>query len=138
MSPSPPRILLVSDRPVRHSVSEFLQREGYETLLADPASVPEAEIRNGGPDLILLDHLCDEFNSFALYRALRRLHPDRLALIVAFHSPPDYFSLKEAMEWVFQEATESPRQTRRHRSKAAAAHPAREKPLKIPATPING
>lgn len=103
MSPSFPRILVVSDRPVRHRIAEFLREEGYDALSTHATSGRESEIRNSEPDLILLDHLCDGFDSFALYRILRRLDPDRPVLIVTLQMPSDFDDLREMVEWIFRE-----------------------------------
>ncbi len=98
-----PRILVVSDRPVRHRIAEFLREEGYDALSAHATSARESEIRNSRADLILLDHLCDGFDSFALYRILRRMDPDRPVLIVTLQMPSDFGDLREVVEWVFRE-----------------------------------
>lgn len=103
MPPSFPRILVVSDRPVRRRIAEFLRGEGYDALSTHATPARESEIRNARADLILLDHLCGGFDSFALFRILRRLDPDRPVLIVTLQMPSDFGELREVVEWVFRE-----------------------------------
>jgi CheY-like chemotaxis protein len=107
MTPANLRILVVSDRRAGRLVTEFLREEGY-------AAVNAAAFPNGGTpaeadvDLILLDHLSDGFDSFPVYRILRRLDPVRPVLIVVLHMPPDYAELREMVAWALHEANGDP------------------------------
>jgi two-component system response regulator CpxR len=52
----PPRVLVVDDdRFIRESLDDLLSEEGYEVELADNGVAALAAIRDGHPDLVLLD-----------------------------------------------------------------------------------
>ena len=68
-----PTILIVEDEDtVREVVSEGLQSEGYEVLVANNGLDGLRQAREADPDLILLDLMLPEMDGLSVCRALRR------------------------------------------------------------------
>ena len=68
-----PTILIVEDEDtVREVVSEGLQSEGYEVLVANNGLDGLRQAREANPDLILLDLMLPEMDGLSVCRALRR------------------------------------------------------------------
>jgi DNA-binding response OmpR family regulator len=68
-----PTILIVEDEDtVREVVSEGLESEGYEVLLADNGLDGLRQAREEDPDLILLDLMLPEMDGLSICRTLRR------------------------------------------------------------------
>ncbi len=68
-----PTILIVEDEDtVREVVSEGLESEGYEVLLADNGLDGLRQAREEDPDLILLDLMLPEMDGLSVCRTLRR------------------------------------------------------------------
>ena len=68
-----PKILIVEDEDtVREVVSEGLESEGYEVLLADNGLDGLRQAREEDPDLILLDLMLPEMDGLSVCRTLRR------------------------------------------------------------------
>jgi CheY-like chemotaxis protein len=88
----PPRVLVVDDdRFIRDSLGDLLSEEGYEVELADNGLTALAAIREGHPDLVLLDLMMPVLSG---WEVLERLDDDRVGagavpviVISAFPAP---------------------------------------------------
>jgi len=86
----PARILVVDDEKlIRWSVSERLQRGGYEVLTAESGEQALESIAASPPDLVLLDVKLPGIDGVqALQRALE-LHPEMAVVMMSAHSTVD-------------------------------------------------
>ena len=90
MNGPPARILVVDDEKlIRWSVSERLQRGGYEVLTAESGEQALESIAASPPDLVLLDVKLPGIDGVqALQRALE-LHPEMAVVMMSAHSTVD-------------------------------------------------
>ncbi len=90
MTVTPAKILVVDDEKlIRWSVSERLQRDGYEVLAAESAEHALELVAQSSPDLMLLDVRLPGMDGLtALQRALG-LHPDLAVIMMSAHSSVD-------------------------------------------------
>jgi two-component system, NtrC family, response regulator AtoC len=90
MTANPAKILVVDDEKlIRWSVSERLQRDGYEVLAAESGEQALELVAQASPDLMLLDVRLPGIDGLtALQRALG-LHPDLAVIMMSAHSTVD-------------------------------------------------
>jgi DNA-binding NtrC family response regulator len=90
MNGPPARILVVDDEKlIRWSVSERLQRGGYEVLTAESGEQALESVAASPPDLVLLDVKLPGIDGVqALQRALE-LHPEMAVVMMSAHSTVD-------------------------------------------------
>jgi DNA-binding response OmpR family regulator len=66
------RILLVDDEPlVADVVQRYLQREGFQVILAEDGEAAVAAAQEGDPDLILLDLMLPKIDGLTAFRRIR-------------------------------------------------------------------
>lgn len=72
MTTPPSRVLVVDDDPdFRRNTFRFLQREGFECLVAEEGGEALLECAKRSPDAVLLDLALGDLNGFVVLRALR-------------------------------------------------------------------
>lgn len=71
------KVLVVDDDPaLRQLLADYLNRHGYDTLLAPDASDLESRIQRFGPDLVVLDRMLPDGDGADACRRLRQLGED--------------------------------------------------------------
>jgi DNA-binding NtrC family response regulator len=77
------RLLVVDDEAViRKALSIYLEREGYEVVLASDGKEGLARFSEGGIDLSLIDLMMPEVSGHDVVKAMRKKDPDALAIIM--------------------------------------------------------
>lgn len=97
--PRPVRVLVVEDDPLQQNLLESaLASQGYEVEVASDGFGALWKIRDGGFDLVLVDHQLPEINGLAMARLIHDLMGEvaRPALI-ALTGSPDHLANKEAV-----------------------------------------
>jgi len=68
------KILIVDDDPnIRQLVNLYLEKEGFEVLMADRGDTALEQFRKGTPDLILLDLMLPGMDGWQVCRAIRQI-----------------------------------------------------------------
>ena len=94
---APPTILLVDDEAeIRELVGEFLGRRGYRIKTAASGEEGLASVRNGPPDLILLDVYMPGMTGVEMLRQVSRSHPK--VGVIMLTASQDEPLLKSALE----------------------------------------
>jgi len=66
-------ILIVDDAPAgREALAKWLQREGYQTMIARNGAEGLVRVKEAKPDLILLDHMMPEVDGLTFLSGIRR------------------------------------------------------------------
>jgi DNA-binding NtrC family response regulator len=90
MTPTPALILVVDDEKlIRWSVSERLQRDGYQVLSADSGEQALEVIAATPPDVMLLDVKLPGIDGVQTLRQALGLHPELTVLMMSAHSTVD-------------------------------------------------
>jgi DNA-binding NtrC family response regulator len=90
MSDTPARILVVDDEKlIRWSVSERLQRDGYEVLSAESGEQALEQIAGAPPDVMLLDVKLPGIDGVQTLQRALGLHPELAVLMMSAHSTVD-------------------------------------------------
>ena len=90
MIPTPARILVVDDEKlIRWSVSERLQRDGYQVLSAESGEQALEMIAATPPDVMLLDVKLPGIDGVQTLRLALGLHPELAVLMMSAHSTVD-------------------------------------------------
>jgi DNA-binding NtrC family response regulator len=90
MTQTPARILVVDDEKlIRWSVSERLQRDGYEVLSADSGEKALELVAGQPPDVMLLDVKLPGLDGVATLQRALGLHPELAVLMMSAHSTVD-------------------------------------------------
>ena len=79
-----PRILVVEDNPINIQVVEsFVERAGYEVLIAEDGATALAMVQSAAPDLILMDLQLPGIDGFEVTRRLKADPATRTIPIIA-------------------------------------------------------
>ena len=90
MTNTPARILVVDDEKlIRWSVSERLQRDGYEVLAAETGEQALELVGGTPPDVMLLDVKLPGIDGVATLQRALALHPEVAVLMMSAHSTVD-------------------------------------------------
>jgi len=90
MTQAPARILVVDDEKlIRWSVSERLQRDGYEVLSAESGEQALEIVSASPPDLVLLDVRLPGIDGVQTLQRALAVHPDLAVLMMSAHSTVD-------------------------------------------------
>ena len=90
MTPTPARILVVDDEKlIRWSVSERLQRDGYQVISAESGEQALELIAATPPDVMLLDVKLPGIDGVQTLRQALALHPELAVLMMSAHSTVD-------------------------------------------------
>jgi DNA-binding NtrC family response regulator len=90
MTSTPARILVVDDEKlIRWSVSERLQRDGYQVLSAESGEQALEMIAASPPDVMLLDVKLPGIDGVQTLRQALGLHPELAVLMMSAHSTVD-------------------------------------------------
>ncbi len=89
-APAPARILVVDDEKlIRWSISERLQRDGYQVLAAESGEQALELIAASPPDVMLLDVKLPGIDGVETLRQALGLHPELAVLMMSAHSTVD-------------------------------------------------
>ncbi len=92
------RILILDDQPHnRHLISKSLREEGYQTEFVDDPDSAWELWREFPPDMMLLNSLSEEFDSFAFLLAIKQKCSDFPVLVYAIRSVDAIDRLKESI-----------------------------------------
>jgi DNA-binding NtrC family response regulator len=90
MTANPAKILVVDDEKlIRWSVSERLQRDGYEVLAAESGEQALELVASSTPDLMLLDVRLPGLDGLTTLGRALGLHPDLAVIMMSAHSTVD-------------------------------------------------
>ncbi|HEU5393459.1 MAG TPA: response regulator, partial [Candidatus Methylomirabilis sp.] len=79
-------ILIVDDeKNIRTSLTGILQDEGYRVAEAESGEAALKAIRQGPPDLVILDIWMPGMDGLATLAELKRLHPEVAVLMISGH-----------------------------------------------------
>jgi DNA-binding response OmpR family regulator len=95
-----PRLLLVDDeQPIRHSLGEILNLEGYEVVAAESGEAAVEQIKNQSFDLVLLDLKMPGLSGLDVLHYINTVAPDTKVILLTAHG-----SLESAIEALRQGA----------------------------------
>src|SRR6476661_9929940 len=84
------RILIVEDLVAgREAMAKLLQREGYDVAGARNGAEALARLKEGGVDLILLDHMMPEVDGLTFLSGIRRFPKWKDLPVIMFTGLPD-------------------------------------------------
>ena len=82
-------LIIDDDKLIRWSLSTMLRRAGYRILEAATGGKGLAAIKNGVPDLVLLDITLPDMDGFAILKEIRHAHPKLPVLTMTADATPE-------------------------------------------------
>jgi DNA-binding response OmpR family regulator len=77
------KVLVVDDEPaIGDIVSRYLQRAGYDTVVAENGADALGHAEHGHPDVVVLDLMLPDIDGLEVMRRLRKDNPKRAAIIL--------------------------------------------------------
>jgi CheY-like chemotaxis protein len=137
------RILIVEDLVAgREAMAKLLQREGYEVAGARNGAEALARLKEGGIDLVLLDHMMPEVDGLTFLSGIRRFPKWKNLPVIMFTDLKDRNHLLKAQTLGVKEYMVKSEYTMQDLvglvRKHTQATPAPDAPLGRTATPVAG
>jgi DNA-binding NtrC family response regulator len=106
-----PKILIVDDEPgTRFGVRNFLESQGFEVDEADTVASAEKAVRDGRPDVVVLDHMLPDGTALDLLPRIKEVDPSLPIVVLTGHATIDLAvrAIKEGADQFLAKPVELP------------------------------
>ncbi len=106
-----PKVLIVDDEPgIRFGVRDFLESEGLEVDEAETMAAAERAVREGRPDVVVLDHMLPDGTALDLLPRIKELEPSLPVVVLTGHATIDLAvrAIKEGADQFLAKPVELP------------------------------